>query len=435
VRMVDIILKKRAGFELTADEIDFFIKGYVDGIIPDYQVSSLLMAICFNGLNANETTHLTMAMAYSGDTVDLSAIPGKKADKHSTGGVGDTTTLIVVPLVAACGVPVAKMSGRGLGHTGGTIDKLESISGFNAFQSNEDFIRIVKEIGLSVVGQTGNLVPADKKLYALRDVTGTVESIPLIASSVMSKKIAAGADAIVLDVKAGDGAFMKSVDDAFLLAKQMVEIGNLVKRKTIAIVTDMDQPLGCAIGNALEVKEAIRVLNCEIKGEIREVSLLLASYMLYASERCSSVEQAYDLAVNALEKVKGAEKLKAMINAQGGNGDVVDDPDILNIASDIFEIKAQRDGYIEKVLARKLGEAAMLLGAGRAKKDDQIDHSVGITIHKKAGEAVKAGEVLANMYVSREKGLYEAKRLLESAFMIKDEQIKPQSVVHGVVQE
>lgn len=435
MRMVDIILKKRAGFELTADEIGFFIKGYVDGIIPDYQVSSLLMAICFNGLNANETAHLTMAMAYSGDTVDLSAIPGKKADKHSTGGVGDTTTLIVVPLVAACGVPVAKMSGRGLGHTGGTIDKLESISGFNAFQSNEDFIRIVKETGLSVVGQTGNLVPADKKLYALRDVTGTVESIPLIASSVMSKKIAAGADAIVLDVKAGDGAFMKSVDDAFLLAKQMVAIGNQVKRKTVAIVTDMDQPLGCAIGNALEVKEAIRVLNCEIKGEIREVSLLLASYMLYAAERCSSIEQAYDLAVNALEKGKGAEKLKAMINAQGGNGNVVDEPEILVLASDIFEIKAQRDGFIEKVLARKLGEAAMLLGAGRAKKDDQIDHSVGITIHKKAGEAVKAGDVMANMYVSREKGFDESKRLLESAFIIKDEQIKPHSVVHGVVQE
>ena len=435
MRMVDIILKKRAGFELTSDEIDFVIKGYVDGIIPDYQVSSLLMAICFNGLNANETAHLTMAMAYSGDTVDLSAIPGKKADKHSTGGVGDTTTLIVVPLVAACGVPVAKMSGRGLGHTGGTIDKLESISGFNAFQSNEDFIRIVKETGLSIVGQTGNLVPADKKLYALRDVTGTVESIPLIASSVMSKKIAAGADAIVLDVKAGDGAFMKSVDDAFLLAKQMVAIGTQVKRKTIAIVTDMDQPLGCAVGNALEVKEAIRVLNCEIKGEIREVSLLLASYMLYAAERCSSVEQAYDLVVNALEKGKGAEKLKSMINAQGGNGDVVDEPDILCIASNIFEIKAQRDGFIEKVLARKLGDAAMLLGAGRAKKDDQIDHSVGITIHKKAGESVKAGDVLAKMYVSREQGFDEAQRLLGSAFMIKDEQINPKSVVHGVVQE
>ena len=435
MRMVDIILKKRAGFELASDEIDFFIKGYVDGIIPDYQVSSLLMAICFNGLNANETAHLTMAMAYSGDTVNLTAIPGKKADKHSTGGVGDTTTLIVVPLVAACGVPVAKMSGRGLGHTGGTIDKLESISGFNAFQSNEDFIRIVKETGLSVVGQTGNLVPADKKLYALRDVTGTVESIPLIASSVMSKKIAAGADAIVLDVKAGDGAFMKSVDDAFLLAKEMVAIGNQVGRKTVAIVTDMDQPLGCAVGNALEVKEAIKVLNCEIKGEIREVSLLLASYMLYASDRCSNIEKAYDLALTALETGKGAAKFKAMINAQGGNGKVVDDPDILAIASDIFEIKAKRNGYIEKVLAQKIGEGAMLLGAGRAKKDDQIDHSVGLTIHKKAGEAVKTGDVIAKMYVSREQGFDEAKRLLEQAFIVKDEQIKPGSVVHGVVQE
>jgi pyrimidine-nucleoside phosphorylase len=433
--MVDIILKKRLGLELSKDEINFFIKGYVDGEIPDYQVSSLLMAICFNGLNSNETSQLTMAMAYSGDTVDLSAISGKKADKHSTGGVGDTTTLIVVPLVAACGVPVAKMSGRGLGHTGGTIDKLESIPGFNAFQSNEDFIRIVKETGLSVVGQTGNLVPADKKLYALRDVTGTVESIPLIASSVMSKKIAAGADAIVLDVKAGDGAFMKSVDDAFLLAKEMVAIGKQVNRKTIAMVTDMDQPLGCSIGNALEVQEAIRVLNCEIKGEIREVSLALASYMLYAADKCSSIEQAYELAETALEKGKGAEKLKAMINAQGGNGNVVDDPDILKIASDTFEIKAQNDGYIEKVLAQKIGEAAMLLGAGRAKKDDQIDHSVGIIIHKKAGEPVKAKETLAKMYISREQGFDEAKRLLENAFLINDAQTKPRPVVHGVIRE
>lgn len=435
MRMVDIILKKRSGFELTSDEIDFFIKGYVDGEIPDYQISSLLMAICFNGLNEYETSRLTMAMAFSGDTVDLSAIPGKKADKHSTGGVGDTTTLIVVPLVAACGVPVAKMSGRGLGHTGGTIDKLESIPGFNAFQSNADFIRIVKEIGLSVVGQTGNLVPADKKLYALRDVTGTVESIPLIASSVMSKKIAAGADAIVLDVKAGDGAFMKSVDDAFLLAKEMVSIGNQVNRKTIAIVTDMDQPLGCSVGNALEVKEAIRVLNCEVKGEIREVSLMLASYMLYAADRCSSVKEAYDLAVAALEKGKGAQKLKAMINAQGGDGKVVDDHDILKIASDTFEIKAQGDGYVEKVLAQRIGEAAMHLGAGRAKKDDQIDYSVGITICKKAGEAVKAGEVLAKMYIDRERGFNEAKKLLENAFVIKDAQIKLRPVVHGIVQE
>lgn len=435
MRMVDIILKKRSGFELSKDEINFFIKGYVNGEIPDYQVSSLLMAICFNGLNAFETAQLTMAMAYSGDMVDLSAISGKKADKHSTGGVGDTTTLIVVPLVAACGVPVAKMSGRGLGHTGGTIDKLESIPGFNAFQSNADFLRIVKEIGLSVVGQTGNLVPADKKLYALRDVTGTVESIPLIASSVMSKKIAAGADAIVLDVKAGDGAFMKSVDDAFLLAKEMVAIGNQVNRKTIAIVTDMDQPLGCAIGNALEVKEAIRVLNCEIRGEIRDVSLVLASYMLYAADRCSSVEQAYELVETALEKGKGAEKLKAMINAQGGNGEVVDDPDILRVASDIFEIKAQKDGFIERIMTQKAGEAAMLLGAGRAKKDDQIDHSAGITIHKKAGEAIKAGEVLAKMYFNREQGFDDAKELLEHVFIINDVQIKPGPVIHGVVQD
>jgi len=434
MRMVDIILKKRAGHELTKDEIEFFIKGYVDEEIPDYQVSSLLMAICCKGLNSSETAWLTMAMVFSGDTVDLSEIPGIKTDKHSTGGVGDTTTLIVVPIVAACGVPVAKMSGRGLGHTGGTIDKLESIPGFNAFQSRADFIRIVKDNGLCVVGQTGNLVPADKKLYALRDVTGTVESIPLIASSVMSKKIAAGADAIVLDVKAGDGAFMKTVNDAFLLAKEMVEIGSKVNRKTIALVTDMNQPLGCAIGNALEVKEAIGVLNCEVKGEIREVSLLLASYMLFAAGKCSSIEQANDLAVAALEKGKAAEKLKAMIYAQGGNGDVVDNPEILSIASDVIDIKAQKNGYITSILAQKMGEAAMKLGAGRVKKDDQIDHSVGITIRKKAGEAVRTGDVLARMYVKHEKGLEESKKLLQHAFIISDERVEAVPVVYGVVQ-
>lgn len=291
MRMLDIILKKRHGEELTKEEIDFWVKGYAAGHIPDYQVSALLMAIYFQGMTSRETADLTLAMAYSGDVVDLSAIPGIKVDKHSTGGVGDTTTLVVAPLVAACGVPVAKMSGRGLGHTGGTIDKLVSIPGFNPFQSIQDFIRIVKKTGIAVVGQTGNLVPADKMIYALRDVTGTVEHKSLIASSVMSKKIASGADAIVLDVKTGSGAFMESAEDAFSLAQEMVSVGTLVGRKTAALITDMSQPLGMAVGNALEVKEAVEILKGERTGALLDVSLILGAYMLYMAGRCSSIEK------------------------------------------------------------------------------------------------------------------------------------------------
>jgi len=433
MRMVDLILKKRSALELSKEEIEFFIKGYVDGTIPDYQVSALMMAICFNGLNATETAFLTMAMAFSGDTVDLSTIQGKKADKHSTGGVGDTTTLIVVPMVAACGVPVAKMSGRGLGHTGGTIDKLESIPGFNPFLANIDFLRIVGDIGLSVVGQTGNLVPADKKLYALRDVTGTVESIPLIASSVMSKKIAAGADAIVLDVKAGDGAFMKTVEDAFKLAREMVSIGKQVNRKTIALVTDMDQPLGYSIGNALEVKEAIGVLKGEIKGEIREVSIVLASYMLFAADRCQTIEEARTLVIEALESGRACEKLKNMITAHGGDGKVVDNPDTLKIAKKTFMIQAAKCGYISSIKAQRVGEAAMLLGAGRAQKDDVIDHSVGIVIHKKIGEKITKGQDLATIYYNREDGLEDAKQLLQSSFVLSEELIAVKPAIYGVI--
>lgn len=435
MRMIDIILRKRSGFELTKFEIEFFIKGYVSGEIPDYQVSSLLMAICFNGMTKEETSNLTMAMAYSGDVVDLSAIPGTKVDKHSTGGVGDTTTLIVVPLVAACGVPVAKMSGRGLGHTGGTIDKLESIPGFNPNLTNERFLDTVRNIGLSVVGQTGNLVPADKKLYALRDVTGTVESISLIASSVMSKKIAAGADAIVLDVKAGKGAFMKTAEDAFTLAREMVSIGKNVGRKTIALVTDMNQPLGNAVGNALEVKEAIGVLNGEIKGEIREVSLLLASYMLLAAGKCQSLDEAAEAVEVALEKGKGADKFKQMIVAHGGDGRIVEDCTRLKTADTVIEVQANENGYIGEIEAMDIGNAAMLLGAGRAHKEDVIDYSTGVLIKKRIGDKVLKGESVASLYVNKEVGAEEAIKLVSGAFKILKERVVKNPVVLGSVLE
>jgi pyrimidine-nucleoside phosphorylase len=431
--MLDIILKKRNGEELTKEEIDFWVKGYVAGHIPDYQVSALLMAIFFQGMTGRETADLTMAMAYSGDVVDLSPIPGVKVDKHSTGGVGDTTTLVVAPLVVACGVPVAKMSGRGLGHTGGTIDKLESVPGFNPFQSNQDFIRIVKEIGIAIVGQTGNLVPADKLIYALRDVTGTVEHKSLIASSIMSKKIAAGADAIVLDVKTGSGAFMESVEDAFSLAQEMVNVGNRVGRKTAALVTDMSQPLGMAVGNALEVREAIEILKGDRTGALMDVSLVLGAYMLFMAGRCSGIEQGEDMIREALYSGRGADKLKEMIQAQGGDQRVVDDPSLLPLADNVIVIKAEQDGYIYSIDARRVGHAAHLLGAGRNTKDDAIDHRVGIVLHKRVGETVRKGDVLADFYVTRENLLERAVDTFKRAFVIKQERPKPKPLVYGVV--
>lgn len=433
MRMLDIILKKRDGGELTKEEILFFIKEYVAGRIPDYQASALLMAIYFQGMTSRETADLTLAMAYSGETVDLSPIPGVKVDKHSTGGVGDTTTLVVAPLVAACGVPVAKMSGRGLGHTGGTIDKLESIPGFNPFQSVDDFIRIVREVGLAIVGQTENLVPADKKLYALRDVTGTVEHKSLIASSVMSKKIAAGADAIVLDVKTGSGAFMKSVEDAFELAQEMVNVGVLVGRNTTAIVTDMNQPLGMAVGNALEVKEAIEVLKGEREGELKEVSLLLGAYMLYVAGHSRTVEQGREMVEEALYSGRGAQKLKEMIRAQGGDERVVDDTSLLPVADEVIAIKAQRGGYISFMDAYSIGQAARLLGAGRSTKEDKIDHRVGIVLHKRVGERVEKGETLAEFYVAREDNLQEAINTFDRGIIIDDQPPKLKPVIYGVV--
>lgn len=402
MRMVDLIEKKRDGHALTKEEIHFIIEGYTRGDIPDYQMSALAMAIFFRGMNEEETAELTMAMVHSGDTIDLSKIEGVKVDKHSTGGVGDTTTLVLGPLVASVGVPVAKMSGRGLGHTGGTIDKLESVPGFHVEISNDEFIKLVNKNKIAVVGQSGNLTPADKKLYALRDVTATVNSIPLIASSIMSKKIAAGADAIVLDVKTGAGAFMKDLNDAKALAKAMVDIGNRVGRKTMAIISDMSQPLGYSIGNALEVKEAIDTLKGEGPEDLQELCLVLGSHMVYLAEKASSLEEARHMLEKAMKDGSALETFKTFLAAQGGDASVVDDPSKLPQAKYVIELEAKEDGYVSEIVADAVGTAAMWLGAGRATKESTIDLAVGLVLRKKVGDAVKKGESLVAIYSNRE---------------------------------
>lgn len=402
MRMVDLIEKKRDGHALTKEEIHFIIEGYTRGDIPDYQMSALAMAIFFRGMNEEETAELTMAMVHSGDTIDLSKIEGVKVDKHSTGGVGDTTTLVLGPLVASVGVPVAKMSGRGLGHTGGTIDKLESVPGFHVEISNDEFIKLVNKNKIAVVGQSGNLTPADKKLYALRDVTATVNSIPLIASSIMSKKIAAGADAIVLDVKTGAGAFMKDLNDAKALAKAMVDIGNRVGRKTMAIISDMSQPLGYAIGNALEVKEAIDTLKGEGPEDLQELCLVLGSHMVYLAEKASSLEEARHMLEKAMKDGSALETFKTFLAAQGGDASVVDDPSKLPQAKYVIELEAKEDGCVSEIVADAVGTAAMWLGAGRATKESTIDLAVGLVLRKKVGDAVKKGESLVTIYSNRE---------------------------------
>lgn len=402
MRMVDIIEKKRDGYELTTEEIRFFIEGYTNGSIPDYQASSFAMAVYFQDMTDRERADLTMAMVESGDQIDLSAIEGIKVDKHSTGGVGDTTTLVLGPLVAATGVPVAKMSGRGLGHTGGTIDKLEAIEGFHVELSTEQFAKQVNDIKVAVIGQSGNLTPADKKLYALRDVTGTVSSIPLIASSIMSKKIAAGSDAIVLDVKTGDGAFMKTVEDSVKLAKAMVKIGNAVGRKTMAIISDMNQPLGFAIGNALEVKEAIETLQGNGPEDLTELCLTLGSQMVTVAGHADSLEDARKQLEEVIENGKALQVFKQFIEAQGGNPAVVDDPSLLPQAAYKIEVPAKETGYVGHIVADAIGTAAMLLGAGRATKESEIDLAVGLMLHKKVGDYVEVGESLATIYANRE---------------------------------
>lgn len=434
MRMVDIIENKKNGQELTTEEIRFFIQGYTEGSIPDYQASALTMAIFFQGMTKKETAALTMAMVESGDQIDLSPIKGIKVDKHSTGGVGDTTTLVLGPLVASLGVPMAKMSGRGLGHTGGTIDKLESVKGFHVEIDNEEFIRLVNKNKLAVIGQSGNLTPADKKLYALRDVTATVNSISLIASSIMSKKIAAGADAIVLDVKTGAGAFLKTLDDSLKLAKEMVQIGNHVGRNTIAVISDMSQPLGYAIGNALEVKEAIETLKGNGPEDLTELCLTLGSHMVCLAKKAETLEEARVMLQRAIKDGTALETLKIFLSSQGGDASVVDDPAKLPQAKYTFELEAKESGFVSEMVADKMGTAAMLLGAGRATKDSVIDLAVGLVLRKKVGDPVKKGESLLTIY-SNFTEVAEIQTLLYGSIHISSEKVTAPVLILGEVTE
>ncbi len=433
MRVVDLIEKKQAGLALSQEEINFLIAGYTDGTIPDYQMSALAMAIYFQGMTEEEASYLTMAMVKSGDEIDLSAIHGVKVDKHSTGGVGDTTTLVLAPLVAACGVPVAKMSGRGLGHTGGTTDKLEAIPGFSVTLSPQDFIDHVNRYKIAVVGQSGNLTPADKKLYALRDVTGTVQSIPLIASSIMSKKIAAGADAIVLDVKTGEGAFMKTLADAEALAHTMVKIGHQVGRKTLAVISDMSQPLGYMIGNALEVKEAIQTLQGQGPEDLTELCLVLGGQMLLAANRVTSLEEGKALLQAQIDSGRALEVFKTFLANQGGDTRIVDNPDLLPQARYHIPFLAQSTGLVSQWVADEVGVAAMMLGAGRETKEDIIDPAVGIELCVKVGDSIQAGQPLAIIHSNREE-VSEVLDRLSAAVTIADSAQAP-ALIHKIIVE
>lgn len=433
MRMYDIIKSKRDGHELTAKEVDFFIEGYTRGEIPDYQASALLMAIYFQKMGKEETANLTMAMARSGDMLDLSLIKGTKVDKHSTGGVGDKTTLVVAPLVAAAGVPVAKMSGRGLGHTGGTIDKLEGIPGFEVSMNIEQFISNVNETGIAISAQTGNLAPADKKLYALRDVTATVDNISLIASSVMSKKIASGADAIVLDVKSGSGAFMKDDESAFELAREMVDIGDGVGRRTVALVTDMSQPLGNAVGNVLEVIEAIETLRGEGPKDLRELSLALGAHMLMLGGRANSEKEGRHILEELIKSGKGLEKLRELVEAQGGDSSCIDDTSRLKKAAFQIDVKSESEGCIASIATDEIGRAALVLGAGRETKESEIDLSVGVVVNKKIGDRIDKGAVLATIHANDMKRAEEARQIIISAYEISDVAIEKPLLIKGLV--
>ncbi|OEK59865.1 thymidine phosphorylase [Staphylococcus equorum] len=433
MRMVDIIEKKRDGQVLTKEEIEFFITGYTNGDIPDYQASSLAMAVFFQDMNDEERAALTMAMVNSGDVIDLSDIHGTKVDKHSTGGVGDTTTLVLAPLVAAVGVPVAKMSGRGLGHTGGTIDKLESVEGFHVEISEEKFVKLVNEAKVAVIGQTGNLTPADKKLYGLRDVTGTVNSIPLIASSIMSKKIAAGADAIVLDVKTGNGAFMKTLEDAEALAHAMVSIGNNVGRNTMAIISDMGQPLGHAIGNALEVKEAIETLQGKGPEDLTELVMTLGSQMVVVGGKAKDLEEARALLETAIQDGSALESFRTFLENQDGDGSVVDDVSKLPQAKYQIELPAKSSGFVTEIVANEMGVASMMLGAGRQTKDDDIDLSVGLVLHKKVGDRVDEGEPLLTIHSNRE-NVDDVIEKLNESITVSEQGAEP-TLIHKIITE
>lgn len=433
MRMYDIIMKKRNGGELTGKEIRFFIQGYTSGEIPDYQVSALLMAIYFRGMTEEETLHLTMAMAESGEMLDLSAIHGIKVDKHSTGGVGDKTSLALTPMVAACGIPVAKMSGRGLGHTGGTIDKLESFSGFTTGITREEFIRNVNTTGISIMGQTADLAPADKKLYALRDVTATVDNMSLIASSIMSKKLAAGADAIVLDVKTGSGAFMKAEKDAFALAREMVSIGKNAGRKVMAVVSDMDQPLGFAVGNSLEVKEAIDTLQGNGPADFLELCLSLGSHMLVAGERAETECRAREMLREVIRDGSALRKLAELVKSQNGDPAAVFDTSLLPRAEIVRPVLSGESGYVSKIDCEEVGVCSLLLGGGRETKESVIDLSVGLTLCKKKGDYVEKGEPLAILHANNEDKAQAAETRFLNAWTFTGEAVLPAPLIKGIV--
>ncbi len=435
MRTVDIIQRKRDGAVLTTEEINYLIDGYTNGTIPDYQMSAWAMAVFYQGMTAQETADLTMAMVRSGEQIDLSSIAGIKVDKHSTGGVGDTTTLVLAPLVASAGVPVAKMSGRGLGHTGGTIDKLESIDGFQVELSQSQFIDQMNALGVAIMSQTGNITPADKKLYGLRDVTATVNSIPLIASSIMSKKIASGADAIVLDVKTGDGAFMKSLDESIQLAQAMVHIGEQVGRETIAIISDMDQPLGYAVGNALEVREAVTTLMGQGPKDLEELCLELGSHMLVLGKKAATAAEAREQLITAIRDGSALNKLKALVEAQQGQAEVITHIEALPLAEKRVEVLSPSSGTVHAIEAEAIGAAAMMLGAGRQTKDSVIDLSVGIELRKKVGDTVLQNEPLALLYVNpkRQTEVDLIKQKVEGAFTLKSDHIKAPPLLYAVV--
>lgn len=434
MRMYDLIMKKRNGETLSTEEINFFVEGFNNGTIPDYQVSALMMAIYFNKMNDKETVDLTMAMAKSGEMLDLSHIPGKKVDKHSTGGVGDKTSLSLIPMVAACGAKVAKMSGRGLGHTGGTIDKLESFPGFSTEISADTFEKNVNDIGIAIMGQTKELAPADKKLYALRDVTATVDNISLIASSIMSKKLAAGADAIVLDVKTGSGAFMKDIESSKALANEMVKIGNNAGRKTIAVISDMDEPLGFAVGNALEVKEAIETLNGNGPKDFTELCFTLGSKMLIASGYAKDENEARTLLKEAIDSKAALNKLAEFVKAQGGDESFVYSPDKLPKAKHQIEVISQVDGYISKIVCDEVGICSMILGGGRETKEDDIDLSVGIVLNKKVGDKVNKGDVLAVIHSNDENKTITAMDRLLKAYSFSDEPVIKGGIIKTIIE-
>jgi pyrimidine-nucleoside phosphorylase len=436
MRMYDIIRKKRDGFSLEKEEIDFFIKGYVKGTIPDYQAAALLMAIYFNGLSTQETVMLTLAMAHSGDIIDLSGIAGIKVDKHSTGGVGDKTSLVLAPLAAAAGIPVPKMSGRGLGHTGGTIDKLESIPGFRVEMSATEFLDTVNRNGISIIAQTEDIAPADKKLYALRDVTATIDNISLIASSIMSKKIASGADSILLDVKVGQGAFMKDIDKARELARLMVEIGEGAGKNTVAVITDMSQPLGRAVGNALEVIEAVDTLKGEGPEDFQLLCTELGALMLMLGGKANSIVQGREMIKELIASRRAIDKFREFVISQGGHPQVADTPrQVLRLAPNSIGIHAPQDGYIEELHAERIGACAMLLGAGRTQKGDVINTGVGIVLDKKVGDRVFKGERLALLYYDNRDNLEHAMRLFNSAFKISDAPVQKPEVVKEYVKK